>query len=150
MIESLYCLACRAIPKIVQARNDHQAATRRIEREADVREIGVCYVLQLWQGAGFPDADHRAASVRFAEKRFDAFRRLRFLERDVDRGKNSARQRKQMRGEDHLRFRQTGMFCNFGRMSMRKEIVSLEIFVQLSKLQIAPQLFARAGCAEFA
>src|SRR6266705_3066335 len=150
MIEILYCLACRAFSEIVQTRNDHKTATGRIERETDVREIGVCYVLKLRESACLPDADHRPASVGFAEERFDAFSRLRFAQRHVDGGKNSARQRKQMRGEDHLRFRQAGMFCNLGRMAMRKKTVGLEIFIELGKLQIAPQLFARAGRAGFA
>ncbi len=102
-------------------------------------------MLQLGQSAGLPDAHHRPPGVGLAEKRFHRFWRLCSAERHVNGGKNTARQRQQMRAEDHLRFRQAGVLDDFRCMAMRKKIVGLEIFVQLGKLQVSPWLFARAG-----
>ncbi len=55
-----------------------------------------------------------------------------------------------MRGEDDAIFRQTGVIENFGRVPMCEEIVGLEIFVQLHKVQIAPRLFAGSAGAGLA
>ena len=52
--------------------------------------------------------------------------------------------------ENNLRLRQAGVFADFRGVAVRKEIVSLEIFIQLGKLQIASRFFARSGRAGFA
>src|SRR5205814_1098570 len=80
MVEILYGLARSAFAKIVETRNDDEAATGAVEDEAEVSEIGVRDVLDFRKRAGFPDADHRAASVGFAIKSFDGVRGLRLGE----------------------------------------------------------------------
>src|SRR5882672_491397 len=102
MVEILNGLACSAFAEIVETRNDDEAATRAVENEAEVGEIGVGDVLDFGKRTCLPDTDHRAASVGFAIERFDGFRRLRLGERDVDRGENAARNGKEMRREDEL------------------------------------------------
>src|SRR2546430_2093904 len=136
MVEILHGLARGAFAKIVETRNDDEAAAGAVEDEAEVGKIGVRDMLDFGKRAGFPDADHRAASVGFAIKRFDGVRRLRLGERDVDRGENAARDGKEMRRKDELRFGQAGVIENFGRMAMRKEIVGLEIFVELGEVEV--------------
>ena len=42
------------------------------------------------------------------------------------------------------------MLQDFWRVAVRKDIVRLEIFIELGKLQVASRLFARPGCAGFA
>src|SRR5256885_13707776 len=121
MVEILNGLARGAFAEIVETRNDDEAAAGAIEDEAEVGEIGVGDMLDFRKRAGLPDADHRAASVSLAIKRFDGVRGLRLGERDVDRGKNAARNGKEMRRKDELRFRQAGVVENFGCMAMRKE-----------------------------
>src|SRR5882724_8801774 len=150
MVEILNGLACGAFAEIVETRNDDEAATRAVEGETEVGEIGVRDMLDFGKRTGLPDADHRAASVGFAIKRFDGVRGLRLGERDVDRGKNAARNGKEMRREDELRFGQAGVVENFGRVAMRKEVVRLEVFVELGELEIFAQFFACSRGAGFA
>src|SRR2546430_9062714 len=142
MVEILHGLARGAFAKIVETRNDDEAATGAVEDEAEVGEIGVRDMLDFGKRAGFPDADHRAASVSLAIKRFDGVRGLRLGERDVDRGENAARNGKEMGRKDELRFGQAGVVENFGRMAMRKEVVRLEVFIELGELEILAQFFA--------
>ena len=123
MVEILHGLARGAFAKIVETRNDDEAATGAVEDEAEVGEIGVRNVLDFGKRASFPDTDHRAPSVGFAIKRFDGVRGLRLGEREIDRGENAARNGKEMRREDELRFGQAGVVENFGCMAMRKKIV---------------------------
>src|SRR5579859_538686 len=104
MIEILNGLARGAFAKIIETRDDDEATAGRIEREAEVGEIGVRDVLNFRQCAGLPEADHRTARVRFAIESFDGLGRLRLGERDIDRGKDAARDGKKMRGKDELRF----------------------------------------------
>src|SRR2546429_605845 len=150
MVEILNGLARGAFAEIVETRNDNEAAAGAIEDEAKVGEIGVRDMLDFRKRAGFPDAEHRAASVRFAIKSFDGVRGLRLGERDVDRGENAARNGKEMRRKDELRFGQAGVVENFGRMAMRKKIVSLEIFIELGELEILAQFFAGSSGAGLA
>src|SRR5258708_8073397 len=97
MVEILHGLGGGAFSKIVEARDDDQAATRFVQREADVAKIGVRDVLQLRQCAGSPDANHGTAGVELAVERLDVRSGLRLGERDVDGGKNTAREREQVR-----------------------------------------------------
>src|SRR5437879_4114907 len=145
MVEILHGLARGAFAEIVETRNDDEAATGAVEDEAEVGEIGVGNVLDFGKRASFPDTDHRAPSVGFAIKRFDGVRGLRLGEREIDRGENAARNGKEMRREDELRFGQAGVVENFGCMAMRKEIVGLEVFVELGEVEILAQFFAGAG-----
>jgi hypothetical protein len=84
MIEILNCLPRRALSEIVQTRNDDQTAARVVQREADVAEIGVRYVLQLRELARRPDADHFALGIKLAVERFNSIAGLRLVERDVN------------------------------------------------------------------
>ena len=102
MVEILYGLARGAFAEIVETRNDNEAASGAIENETEVSEIGVGDMLDFGKDTGLPDADHRAASVGFAIKRFDGASGLWLGERDVDRGENAARNGKEMRREDEL------------------------------------------------
>src|SRR6266705_2422101 len=102
MVEILHGLARGAFAEIVETRNDDETATGAVEDEADVSEIGVGDMLDFRKRAGFPDADHRAASVGFAIKRFDGFRCLRLGECDVDRRENTSRNGKEICREDEL------------------------------------------------
>src|SRR5882757_7960781 len=96
MVEILNGLARSAFTEIVKTRNDNEAATRAVENEAEVSEIGVGDVLDFGKRAGLPDADHRAASVGFAIERFDGVRGLRLGECEIDRGENTSRNGKEM------------------------------------------------------
>src|SRR5260370_2067573 len=113
MVEILNGLAGSAFSKIVEARDDDQAASRFVERESDVAKIRVRDVLQLRQCAGSPDADHGTAGVELAVESLDVRSGLRLGERDVDGGKNTARERGQVRWENNLRLAQTRAFENF-------------------------------------
>src|SRR5277367_2502046 len=42
------------------------------------------------------------------------------------------------------------MVKNFRSVAVREKVIGAEIFVELSKLQVAAWLFSRAGCAGFA
>src|SRR3982074_27945 len=137
MVEILHGLAGGAFSKIVEARNDHQTAAGFVQRESDVTKIGVRDVLQLRQRAGWPNADHRAAGVELAVERFDVRGGLRLGERDVNGGKNAAREREQVRRENNLRFAQTGMLENFRRVAVREKVVGLEIFIDFDEVEIA-------------
>src|SRR6266850_2122102 len=97
MIEILHGLAGSAFPKIVEARDDDQAASRLVQCESDVAEIRVRNVLQLRQRAGSPDANHRAAGVKPPVEGFDVRGGLWLAERDVDGGKNATGERQQVR-----------------------------------------------------
>jgi hypothetical protein len=96
VIEILHGLASCALSEIVEARNDNKAAAGLVQCETDVAKIGVCDVLQLRQCASGPNADHGAAGVELAVKGFDVRSRLRFLEGNVDGGKNAAGEREQV------------------------------------------------------
>src|SRR2546430_17188234 len=52
--------------------------------------------------------------------------------------------------KDELRFGQAGVVENFGRMAMRKEVVRLEVFIELGELEILAQFFACSRGAGFA
>src|SRR5882724_151100 len=150
MVEILNGLARGAFAEIVETRNNDEAAAGAIEDETEVSEIGVRDVLDFWKRTGLPDADHRAASVGFAIKSFDGVRGLRLGERGVDRGENAARNGKEMRREEESRFGQAGVVENFGCMAMRKEVVRLEVFIELGELEILAQFFACSSGAGLA
>src|SRR5580658_942895 len=97
MVEILNGLTGGAFAKIVEARDDDQALTRFVQRKADVAEIGVRDVLKLGQGAPGPDAHHGAPSIELAVESFDRVGRLLRGKRYVNRGKNTARERQQVR-----------------------------------------------------
>src|SRR5712664_1512950 len=118
MVEILHGLAGGAFSKIVEARDDDQAACGIVQRESDIAKIGVCDVLQLGQRAGGPDADHGTAGVEPAIKRLDVRGGLRLAESDVDGGKNATGEGKQMSRENNLRLAQTSVFENFGRVAV--------------------------------
>src|SRR5260221_14559386 len=123
MVEVLHGLACGTFAQIVETRNNDEAAAGPVEDEAEIGEIRMGDVLDFGKRARLPDADHRAASVGLAIESFDGFGRLRLGECDVDRGENAPRNGKQMRRKDELRFGQSGVVENFGRVAMRKKIV---------------------------
>jgi len=52
--------------------------------------------------------------------------------------------------EDHTIFAKTGVIENLRRVAMRKEVVGLEIFVQLDEMQVAARLFAGTAGAGLA
>src|ERR1700684_1158888 len=118
MVEILDGLACGAFAEIVEAGDDDQSPARLVQGEADVTEIGVRNVLQFRQRARGPDADHRTARVELAIEGFDGVRRLLVSERDVNRGKDAARERQEMRRKNELRFAQPSVFENFRRVAM--------------------------------
>ena len=97
MVEILNGLAGSAFSKIVEARDDDQAASRLVQCESDVAKIGVRDVLQLRQRFGGLDANQGAAGVELAVERLDVRSSLGFAERNVDGGKNAAGERKQVR-----------------------------------------------------
>src|SRR5271166_5124138 len=101
-------------------------------------------MLQLGQSAGGPNANHGTAGIEPAIERLDVRGGLRFAERHVDSGKNAARKRQQMRGENNLRLAQTRMLENFRSVTMGEEIVSLEIFIHLDEVEIAARIFSSA------
>src|SRR6202795_1686018 len=145
MVEILHGLAGGAFSKIVEARNDDQAAPRMVQRKSDVAEIGVRDVLQLRPCAGGPDADHGTAGVELAVERLDVRGSLRFAEGNVDRGEDSACERQKVRRENNLRLAQTGVFKNFRCVAVREETVGLEIFIHFDEVKIAARVFARAA-----
>jgi hypothetical protein len=75
-------------------------------------------MLQLGQFARGPDAHHGAPCIELAVERFDGFAGLRLGERDVNGGKNSARQWQQVRGEHDAVFGQAGVLENFRCVAM--------------------------------
>jgi len=97
VIEILDGLAGGAFSKIVEARDDDEAASRFVQRESDVAKIGVSDVLQFRQRPGSPDANHRTAGVELAVERLDIRGGLRLTKRDVDGGKNAAGEGQQVR-----------------------------------------------------
>src|ERR1700682_6777923 len=92
MVEILNGLAGSAFSKIVEARDDDQAASRFVERESDVAKIRVRDVLQLRQRAGSPDADHGTAGVELAVEGLDIRGGLRLARRGVNGGKDTVRE----------------------------------------------------------
>src|SRR5260370_42294099 len=92
-----------AFSKIVEGREDVQAASRFVQGESDVAKIRVRDVLQLRQRAGRPDTNHRAAGVELAIERLDVGGGLRFAERNADGRKNAARARQQERLKNNPR-----------------------------------------------
>src|SRR5882672_297468 len=150
MVEILNGLAGSAFSKIVEARDDDQAASRFVERESDVAKIRVRDVLQLRQCAGSPDADHGTAGVELAVESLDVRSRLRLGKRDVNGGKNAARKRQQVCRENNLRLAQTGVFENFRRVPVREKAIGLEILIHFDEVQIAARVFASAAGAGLA
>src|SRR5215472_5390315 len=118
--------------------------------QTDVAEIGMRHMLQLRQRACGPDAHHRAPRIEAPEQCFDVRSSLRRIERDVDRRKNSPRDRQQMSGKHDLRFAQTGVLEDFRSVPVREEAISLEILVHFDKVQIATRILARAACSGLA
>src|SRR5580692_3570085 len=102
MVEILYGLACGALAEIVETGDDDQTLARLVQGKADVAEIGVRHVLQLGQRARGPDADHGASGIKLAIERFDRVGRLRLSEGDVNRRKDAARERQEMRRKNEL------------------------------------------------
>src|SRR5215470_3945611 len=100
MIEILNGLARGTFAEIVQTRDDDEAAAGVVEHEADVGEVRMRDMLNFRKRTGFPDADHGTASIGLAIKSFDRFGSLRHRKRHVNRGENSSRDRKKMRGEN--------------------------------------------------
>src|SRR5260370_42466287 len=90
MVEILNGLAGSAFSKIVEARDDDQAASRVVQCESDVAKIGVSDVLQFRQRAGDPDANHGTAGVELAEEGLDGRGGLELHERGGSGGKGSA------------------------------------------------------------
>src|SRR5260370_41321672 len=93
MVEILNGLAGSAFSKIVEARDDDQAASRVVQCESDVAKIGVSDVLQFRQRAGGPDANHGTAGVELAVERLDVRGGLRLGECCADGGKDSRGER---------------------------------------------------------
>src|SRR2546421_5596352 len=90
MIKILHGLAGSAFSKIVEARDDDQAASRLVQRESDVAKIGMRNVLQLRQRADGPDANHGTAGVELAVERLDVSGGLRLPQAGGDGGKKTA------------------------------------------------------------
>src|SRR5277367_4670500 len=122
MVEILNSLTGGASAEIVEAGDDDEALAGFVEHADDVAEIGVRHVLQLGQRARGPDTDHRASGVELAIEGFDRIRRLLGGESDVNSGKDAARERQQVGGKDELRFGETGVFENFGRVAVGEKI----------------------------
>src|ERR1700722_4941335 len=97
MVEILNGLAGGTFAEIVETGDHDQALAGLIQGKTDVTEVGVGDVLQLGQSARGPDADHGPASVKLAIEGFDDLRRSLRGKRDVDRRKNSARERQEVR-----------------------------------------------------
>ena len=140
MVEILHGLAGSAFSKIIEARDDNQAASRLVECESEVAKISVRDVLQFGQRAGGPQANHRAPGIELAVERFDVRGSLRFAEGNVNGGKNTACERQQVRGENNLRLAETSVFENFRRVTMVEETVSLEIFIHFDELQVTARI----------
>src|SRR5437764_418446 len=150
MVQILDRLAGCALPEIVETGDQNQAAARRIQSKADIAKIRMRDVLQLGQRAGRPNAYHGPSGVEPPKEFFDFGNSSWLLERDVNGGKNSARERQQVCREDHLRLAQAGMFKDFRRVAMRENAVSLKILVYFHKVQIAPGIFAGSAGPRFA
>src|SRR5208283_2546522 len=69
---------------------------------------------------------------------------------DIDGRKNSAGDRKQMRGENQLRFGNARMFKNFRSVAVREQVIGAKVLVDFDEVQIATGLSACAACAGFA
>src|ERR1700688_79005 len=150
MVEILNGLAGGAFAKGVEAGDNDQTLSGFIQDKADVTEIGVGDVLQFEQSARRPDADHGTAGGKLAIESFDRLRRLLSGERDVNGGKDAAREWQQVRRENELRFGEAGMFENFRCVAMREEIIGFEIFVDFDELEVTAWIFACAAGARFA
>src|SRR5256714_3010291 len=150
MVEILYGLAGSAFSKIIEARDDNQAASRFVQCESDVAKISVRDVLQFGERPGAPQANHRAPGIELAVERFNVRGSLRLGERNVNGGKNTACQRQQVSGENNLRLRQTSVLENFRRVTMVEETVSLEIFIHFDEVQVTARIFAGAAGAGLA
>src|ERR1700722_7326892 len=97
MVEILNGLAGGTFAEIVETVDHDQALAGLIQGKTDVTEVGVGDVLQLGQGPRGPEAAKGRVSEKFAIEGFDDLRRSLRGKRDVDRRKNSARERQEVR-----------------------------------------------------
>jgi len=72
------------------------------------------------------------------------------LEPDVNRGKDAARDRQQVRGKDELRRRHAGVLEDFRRVAVFEEPVGAAVFVHFDEVQLALGLLPRARGSGFA
>ncbi len=133
VVEILHGLAGSAFSKIVEARDEDQAASRLVQCESDVAKISVRDVLQFGQRASGPDANQGTPGVELAVERLDIRGGLRLVEGNVNGGENSTSQRQQVGRENNLRLAQTGMFENLRCVTVGEKPVGLEIFIHLNK-----------------
>src|SRR5258707_1358457 len=97
MVQILDRLASGTFPEIVETGDEDQAAARRIQHKADVAKICMRDVLQLRHRPRRPNAYHGPRGVKLAKESFDLSGSSRLTERDVDGGKNPARERQKVR-----------------------------------------------------
>src|SRR5580658_923324 len=150
MVEILNGLTCGAFAKIVEAGDHDQSPARLVQDKADVTKIGARDVLQFGQRARGPDADHGASGIKLAIEGFDGISRLLLSERDVNRRKDAARERQEVRRKNELRLAESCVLENFRRVAMREKIVSFEVFVDFDELHILTRIFACAAGTGFA
>src|ERR1700686_1609826 len=90
------------------------------------------------------------ARIKLSEERLDVLWRLDFCQMNVNRRQDAAWNRQQVRGEDHTRFRQAGVFQDFRRVPMGEQVVGAKVSIHFHELQVTARLLARTAGSGFA
>jgi hypothetical protein len=133
-VHVLHRLAGCALEQVVETRDQHQTLAVLRQLEADVAVVGADDVLDLGQVRRSPYAHHGAGRVERAQAGFDLVGTGPLRKPHIDRRKNPARNRQQMRRELKLLRSEMELLQHLAHVAMAEDRVRGEIVCRVHEV----------------